>query len=396
MNFLPSLPITITPIIDTGLLLILAAMMGYVAHRLSWLPSITGFLIIGFLSGPSGVGILTAEIMSELHVLIDVALSLILYRLGLSLDLKLICYTPGLLVTSLFESIATFVLVLGALFLSGMPPAIAGLVAAIAISSSPAVLLHVAQEVGAKGPVTESAKTLLALNNFVSFLAFSAILPLLHQENGSDWLTMLFQPLYRLLGSLCLGTLLAFILHKLALVTQKAPQYKLALVIGSLMISIGLAEQLNLSILFVPLVMGVVIKSIERDVIITDLKFGPAFELFFIILFVFTGAGLHLHELMENAPAVFSLVVARVIAKVLGTLMIARLYHKSYETGIAGGLLLIPMAGLAIGLVNTTSNLFPDYAATVSSIVLGAVTLFETMGPPIVAFAFRFAGESQR
>ncbi|HAF43811.1 MAG TPA: peptidase, partial [Gallionellaceae bacterium] len=57
-------------------------------------------------------------------------------------------------------------------------------------------------------------------------------------------------------------------------------------------------------------------------------------------------------------------------------------------------MLLIPMAGLAIGLVQTSGNLFPQHAPTVTAIVLGAVAIFETIGPPIAAYAFRVAGES--
>ena len=53
------------------------------------------------------------------------------------------------------------------------------------------------------------------------------------------------------------------------------------------------------------------------------------------------------------------------------------------------------MAGLAIGLVQTSSGLFPAQAPTIAAIILGAVTVFETLGPPIAAFAFRFAGEAR-
>ena len=58
------------------------------------------------------------------------------------------------------------------------------------------------------------------------------------------------------------------------------------------------------------------------------------------------------------------------------------------------GMLLVPMAGLAIGLAQTSSGLSAEHAAVISAVVLGAVTLFETIGPPLAAFAFRFAGEA--
>ena len=327
-------------------------------------------------------------------MLIDIALALILFRLGLSLDIKSLRHSPTLIVTSLVESTLTFGLVFGALQLFNMPLAISVLLAAITVSSSPAVLLHVAHEVNAAGVVTESTKTLVALNNLFSFIAFSAALPLLHYDSGANWTVAVFQPLYQLLGSLLLGLVMGWALHVVSIKTQRAAQYKLALVTGGIMVAIAPANELKLSLLFAPLVMGVVIKTLERKAVTSDIEFGSAFELFFIVLFVFSGAGLHLHELIQFAPAVLALVLARCLAKVLGATVMLRVFKKPLRSGTSSGLLLIPMAGLAIGLVQTSSGLFPEQAPTIAAIILGAVTVFEAMGPPIAAFAFRFAGEA--
>lgn len=394
MNYLPTLPMDVTPLLAFGLMLIIGVVGGYVAHRLSWLPSITGFLLVGFLCGPSGIDLLSQETIIKSQVFIDIALALILYRLGLSLNLKILWRSPRLLFTSLVESLATFGLVFYTLHLFGMPTPVAVLVAAITISSSPAVLLHVAHEVGAKGVVTESTKTLVALNNLISFVAFSACLPALHYSTGSDWMTIILQPVYQLTGSLLLGCVLAFGLHAIAVRTQQATQYKLALVIGTVIVAVGLAQQLKLSVLFAPLVIGVMIKSLERETVVSGLEFGAPFELFFIVLFVFAGAGLHLHELIEFAPVVLVLVLARSLAKMLGVIGMSSLFREPSRAGVASGMLLMPMAGLAIGLVQTSGSLFPQHAATITAIILGAVTMFETIGPPIAAFAFRFAGEA--
>lgn len=394
MNYLPTLPIDITPLMAFGLMLIIGAVGGYVAHRLSWLPSITGFLLVGFICGPSGIGLLGQETITESQILVDIALALILYRLGLSLDIKILLRSPKLFFTSLVESFATFGLVFYALYLFDMPTPVAVMVAAIAISSSPAVLLHVAHEVGAKGAVTESTKTLVALNNLISFIVFSATLPALHYSTGSDWVTIVLQPVYQLTGSLLLGCALAFGLHQVVIRTQRAAQYKLALVIGTVMVAVGLAQQLKLSMLFAPLVIGVVIKNLEREAVVSDIQFGAPFELFFIVLFVFAGAGLHIGALTEFAPVVLVLVLVRSLAKLLGTLATFSIFKESVRAGISSGMLLMPMAGLAIGLVQTSGNLFPQHAPTVTVIILGAVAIFETIGPPIAALAFRVAGES--
>ena len=152
-------PLEITSLIAFGLLLSFGAIGGYIAHRLSWLPSITGFMAIGLLIGPSGLAFMSHDTVASARILVDIALALILYRLGFSLDLRTIWRDRRLAFIAVVESALTFVVVLYVLHLFGLPLVLAALVAAITISSSPAVLLHVAHEVGAKGPVTQASKT---------------------------------------------------------------------------------------------------------------------------------------------------------------------------------------------------------------------------------------------
>jgi len=396
MTFLPSLPFEITPLIAFGLLLLVGAVGGYVAHRFSWLPSITGFMAVGFLIGPGGIALLGQETMSNSRILIDIALALILFRLGLSLDVRELRRNPRLLLVSMVECCVTFGGVLFALQFLGLSLAVSAVIAAIAISSSPAVLLHVAHEVGAEGRVTDATKTLVALNNCVSFVAFTAVLPALHQSVGSAWAETVLQPLYRLLGSVLLGLVMGSFLHQIATRMSTAIQYRLALVVGSIMIGAGFADYLKLSLLIVPLVMGVAISTLEREDRVSSIEFGSAFELFFIVLFVYAGATLHLHELVEFGPFILLLVLVRVLAKVASVTATSSLHRLTTREGFASGLLLVPTAGLAIGLAQTASKLFPQYANTISAIVLGSVALFETLGPPIAKFAFDFCKESDQ
>lgn len=55
----------------------------------------------------------------------------------------------------------------------------------------------------------------------------------------------------------------------------------------------------------------------------------------------------------------------------------------------------MPMAGLAIGLEQTTSQRTPEVRGRVAAIALAAAA-FETHGPPIAAFALRYRGEEGR
>lgn len=394
MSFLPTLPLHLTPLIVFGLLLLFGAIGGYLAHRLTWLPSITGFMVIGYVIGPSGLSLLSDSAMAASKVIISIALALILYRLGLSLDLRELRRKPALFVTALVESSVTFSVVFLILIAFDTSVSVAALIAAIMISSSPAVLLHVAHEVGATGPVTEATKTLVALNNCISFIVFSALLPLFHYSVGNGWAEILLQPIYRLFGSLILGVVLGMGLHQLALQLKEAKQYTLAIVIGALMFAVGVSELLGLSVLVVPLAMGVTIATIERDYPVSHIEFGSAFELFFIVLFVYAGANLHLSELISSGALVLAVVAGRVLAKVFSVTLMSRCQKVPVRNGFSSGMLLIPMAGMAIGLTQTATQLFAAEASLIAIIVLGAVAIFETMGPPIAKAAFRFCQES--
>lgn len=394
MNFLPDWPLATNTLFFFGVLLFCGALGGYFAHRWSWLPSITGFMAVGFVAGPNVLSLIGPEGIAQIRVVIDVSLALILYRLGLSLDVKALARDRSLLLISLVESLATFAAVYAGLGWFGVDGLAAAVIATIAISSSPAVLIHVAHELGARGPVSDRAKALVALNNVIAYIAFTAVLPALYTRVEAPLAVTLGAPAYRLLGSAALGLAIGWGLHFAARKIKAAPQYQLALVIGAVMLTLGGAQVLKLSPLFAPLVLGAVVRSLERDRLVADLQFGPAFELFFIVLFVYAGANLHVSEIIAFAPAALVFVLARALAKLAGVAATASARGIPVRQGATTALLLLPMAGLAIGLVNTTVALFPTEGAVVSAVVFAAVAILETVGPPIAAQALQWSGDT--
>jgi Kef-type K+ transport system membrane component KefB len=137
-----------------------------------------------------------------------------------------------------------------------------------------------------------------------------------------------------------------------------------------------------------------VVRTLERDDLISDVAFGEAFELFFVVLFVYAGAKIELQGLGDVAWVALLLVVMRVLAKVCSVFGLAYGQGQPPHAAAATGLLLVPMAGLAIGLAQTADSLFALEAAQLNVLVLAAVAILETIGPPIAAAAFRLAGEA--
>ncbi|MGP1681138.1 MAG: cation:proton antiporter, partial [Giesbergeria sp.] len=370
MEFLPDWPLSVNTLFFFGFLLFCGALGGYVAHRWRWLPSITGFMMVGFVAGPNVLGVISEAGLAQSRIVVDVSLALILYRLGLSIDTKRLQQDRQVVLVSLAESALTFVAVYFGLALVGVTGLAAAVISTIAISSSPAVLIHVAHELDASGPVTERAMLLVALNNVIAFVAFAAVLPALYGEANASLGVMLGAPLYQVLGSAALGLVMGGLLHLAARKTKVAQQYQLALVIGAVMMTVGAALVLKLSALFAPLVLGMVVRSMERAKLVASIEFGASFELFFIVLFVYAGANLHVSEILGYWPAVLVFVGARAAAKWLGVGGAAMMLGATARQAGSTGLLLLPMAGLAIGLVNTTLSLFPEKGALVGSVVL--------------------------
>jgi Kef-type K+ transport system membrane component KefB len=394
MTFLPSWPPEANTMFFFGLLLFCGALGGYLAHRVRWIPSITGFMLVGLLAGPQVFNLISPAALERTRIVVDVALALILYRLGLALDLRELVRERSLIVVALAEGAATFALVYAGLHWGlGLSAITAAMVAAIAISSSPAVLIHVAHELGAHGETSQRAQGLVALNNVLAFAAFAAFLPGLYREYAAPLSTTIGSPVYQFFGSTVLGAVMGLALHGVARRTRRAPQYRLALIVGAVTMTLGLATMLKLSTLFAPLVLGVVVRSVERRDLIANMAFGPSFELFFVALFVYAGANLHIDEMITYAPAALVFVLARSVAKWAAVALAGWRLGWTWRANATTGLMLLPMAGMAIGLANSAAMSFPISGGVIASITFAAVAVFEALGPPVVARGLFWAKE---
>lgn len=378
-----------------GLLLAFGVLGGLLAARARWLPSITGFMVFGLLIGPSGLGLLSQDALSGARVLVDIALGLILFKLGVTLHPVKAMRDKPLLVTSLAEGLVTFVVILVLMLFIQAPAVVAVLAAAIAVSSSPAVLIHVAEELHAKGPTLEKAKSLVAANNVLSFVLFSLTLPLALVGEQFNLTTAVVLPVYQLLGAVVVSVFVAWLVTSIARMTRHDEEhFRFALVVGAVMLTLGLAQALKVSGLFAGLSLGIACRWLQGRTRLTRVEFGGGGDVFFVILFVFAGANLHLKEVVQYAPIALAFVGARMLAKMGAVYSCGLAFGQSHRSSLASGLLLVPMAGLAIGLVQTTSTLMPELGGHVAAIVLAAVAVFETIGPPLCAMAIRFSGEA--
>ena len=391
-EFLPVWPPAVNGFVLFGLLMLAGLMGGEFAARTGFLPRITGFIIIGFALGPSMLGWVSPAMLDSAQVFVDVALGLILFQLGRLLDLSLVWRERSLVVAALAEAGLAFVAIFLVLLQFDIPAMQAAVAAAIGISSSPAVVLLVVRELGARGPLTDRSLMLVAMNNILSFLAFTALLPFIHYAHNPDWQNAVLEPAYVLGVSLAIAGFFAWLLLQFARVLPKEETTQFALLIAMIVGTVGVAKLANGSMLLSLLALGVMTRNLDRREHVLPVDFGSGGEIFFVLLFEVAGARLHLSDLTSAGFAAVAFVLARFAGKSAGVMVAVRGRLGAHQSALMG-LTLVPMAGMAIGLTQHTAERYPEFAATLSAIVLGAIVILETVGPVVTEFALKRSGE---
>jgi Kef-type K+ transport system membrane component KefB len=394
-SFLPQYPFATNPLLLFGLLLLAGLIGGELVKRVLRLPRIVGYVLTGLALGASGLGVLDAGLVKEAWIFVDIALGLILFELGRRLHFTWLRNDRWLLATGLIESALSFGFVYFTLIYFDVKPIYAAVAAAIGVSTSPAVVLLVAQELKAEGQVTERALNLVAMNSVIAVVLTTMLLSWLHHEYRASWTMIALHPVYLLGGSLILGYLASVATILLSRWIGKHAERQLVMLLALIVLTIGAARMLEFSVLLALLAFGVFSRNLDErhDLMAVDLS-GVG-QMFYVVLFVVSGARLDVLGLMTGGAIAAAYVVARFVGKSIGVMSLT--YFSGARAGAAGLLCiaLTPMSGIALAMVHETANLYPRFGAQLASIVLSAVLILELIGPIAVQFALKRAGEAK-
>lgn len=396
LAFLPNWPPLANNLFWIGALLAAGVACGEAVRRVLRLPRITGYAAAGLALGPGGLGLIDRPVLEDLGVFADVAVGLVLFELGQRLDLAWLRRTPALALMGVAESLGAAALVFFTLhYYFDLVPLAAGVAAAIAVSTSPAALMRVAADLRAEGQVTERALIITAINGVLAFLALTVLIPWLHFEYRGGWLTMITHPLYLLGGSAALAVVAGWLTLRLAGLIGKSPERQFIAVIAMVVLTVGIAIALKLSVLLALLGMGALVRNADREHHLVVVDSGNAGQLFYVCLFVISGASLDLALLATAGAAGLAFVLVRFAGKAVGVLALAPLVGLEWRKGVLLATALAPMSGLAVVLVHQTAALYPEIRASVAPVVLAAVVILELAGPVATQFALRRAGEAE-
>jgi Kef-type K+ transport system membrane component KefB len=385
-----------------GVILLLALLAGHVVKYLR-VPEVTGYILAGVLLGPAGIALITHETLQSLQVFSEVALGLILFAIGSVFELERFQRLGRRLATlTAVESLLAAIFVTGGLLALGQPIIVALLLGVIAMETAAASTLMVMRECNADGPLTETLSGIIALNNIfclTGFLVVTAGFDLFREvSQGGPALEVIYRSIYpliwQLVGSVALGFVVGVLLAAWSSQVLEHGEM-LILLIGAILLAVGAAQLLDLSPLLATLAVGATMVNLSTESRRIFGALGQTDPPLYAIFFVIAGADLNVGLLPSLGLIGLVYVLGRAGGKLLGTLVATRRVAPEPMVRRYLGYAILSQAGLAVGLLLAINRRYPELAPVITTVVLGAVTVFELIGPISARYALVRSGESK-
>ena len=396
-----------------GIMIIAGFFGGRIAHRIRF-PMITGYILVGVLLSPSLFNILSSAVVDDMSVFTSIALGIIAYSIGGRLHLRAIHKMErSLLIIGVSQAMMAFIVSLaailliapyfivipGATFLKDYLP-MGLIIAAIASATAPAAILAIVREYRARGPLTTTLLSLVALDDAIAIILFSIILRIASSMavgiNDLSGYQMLIIPFLKVLGSIIIGIIFGFVIVYLTRLVKER-SLLLVVVLGIIILCVGVAKLLDFSEILSNMVVGFVaynrlkIGIREKTFNVIDDIEDVIFAMFFVL------AGLHFDLSIVNTAGLLALVItiSRFAGKYFGTITGATIARSPKVIKKYLGLALLPKAGVSIGLGLLAERAFPSFGAVIYTSILASVIINELIAPPLVKYAISKAGEQR-
>ncbi len=412
---------TLQLIVYLGAFGIVAAASGRIAGIFARfkLPEITGFLVIGLISGPEVLGLIDTEALPRLNFLNEIALAFIAFAVGSELFIKdLRSRMKSIISMILSQAVILFLLVgLITFLISDLIPfmadlnlagriAISLLTGTIAIATSPAASIAVIDELRARGPFTQTSLGVIVVKDFVVVILFSVVFTLSKSLVLDAEFSLLFigQVMAELTMAFGLGFIVWFLM-RLVLSIKGANRLKKLLIVAAgflvyLFTSITadhssrfIGMELHVEPLLICIVGSFLVTnySIYRNDFIKLLKELAPY--IYVVFFTLTGARISIEVVTTLWYITLILFGARIVS-----LMVA----GGVGSKIAGDPSLfikiswmpyVTQAGISLGLATIIATAFPGWGDRFATILISVIVLNEIVGPPLFKWALSLTKE---
>ncbi len=408
-------------IVEINLIILAIALVGgLILSRLTKLvnlPAVTAYLVAGLLLGPfllgalgiPGLGFNSMGQVEGLSIITQTALGFIAFTIGNEFRLSQLRQTGGKAIfIGIAQAVLTTVLVDVALIvlhllfpeILSLPAAIT--LGAIASATAPAATLMVVRQYKANGPVTRLLLLVVAIDDAVGLLLFSASFGIATALSSGQvsLLAVVAEPLIEIVLSLALGSAMGYLLNFVERFFHSRSK-RMAVSVAFVLLTVGLSTlefqigpvHCGFSLLLVCMMTGTIFCNIcsTSEELMERIE-GWTVPLN-ILFFVISGAELDLQVLFQPVTLIVGVlyILSRSAGKYFGSNLSCRLTKCSANVTDNLGITLLPQAGVALGMALTASNLADG--AVVRNVVLFSVLVYELVGPALTRMALTRAGE---
>lgn len=375
--------------------LIAGIVLGELSQRVLRFPRLTGYLVGGLIVGPSGFNLIAPSGLPIVNAFVDIVLGLLVFELGSRVDLSWLRRNRWLTATIAVEAGATFAAVFALLRIVRIEPHAAAIVAAIAVTSSPSVIVRIVIELRARGPITERLLLHAAFNSTISIVLVSAIVAMIRVAGGQPLVDIVVEPLYLVCGSVLLGAACGWSLAAAFRLFSQREGDGFVLALAVLLLGSTAAHVLHLSAPLALLMGGLLLRNRSKRLVLLPPHFGTAGGVLVVLLFVFNGVQLDIKAMTAGGLIVLALVVVRAGVKIASIVGFAPPTGLAWRKAAWLGVAMLPMSGLALVIVNDPVVRSLEAGRIAAPIVYAAVFIMELAAPILAAVALRSVHEDQ-
>lgn len=401
------------------------AVVGVASHYISKLfphiklPLITGMLLVGIMTGPSALKLITPEGVSHLGFVGEIALAFIAFAAGSELYIKelrtryksiawmtfmqlVITFMLGAVSIYLLSSYIPFMKDLG----DASKTAIAVLTGTIFVARSPSSAIAIINELRARGPFTQTALGVTVIKDVLVIILFAICFSLSKTVvKGTDFNWVLIPvTLGSIVVAFIVGIALSKVINLVFLIRGPTFLRSIALLAIGYGVFVGThhLEEWTDDLWHIPVHIEPLLICIVASFVVANYsKYRDEFidlvhetgTPVYVAFFTWAGMGLNL-EIMETVWAValimfgvrlFSLIAAGLFGGVMAgdPMKYNKIAWMPYVT----------QAGVALGLTTEIQNEFTTWGTGIATILISVIVINQIVGPPLFRWAISYVGE---
>jgi Kef-type K+ transport system membrane component KefB len=373
------------------------------------MPQVMGYMIMGLLLGETFHGFLNHEVTESFIPIINLSLGIIGFMIGTELRIERFRrYSRSIYSILLVESLLTFFIVTVVTTLLTKKLYMGLILGALSSATAPAATYSVLGEYKARGPVTLTTLSIVALDDALALILYgfaSVFARSLIVHDNVSILKTLAMPLLEIGLSVLLGVA-AGIIVRFTLSRTRNRENILPLILGMIILVVGLAVYLDIDLILASMTLGIVVANFQpvqnREMFDIIKKFSPPI---FILFFVLVGARMNAAILVKGGVFMLALAytISRSIGKIAGAYIGGKLSGAYFTVTRYLGFCLMDQAGVAVGLsiaaYSTFSALGEEYrivGITIISIITATTFLLQMISPPMIKYGIKKADEINR